>query len=79
MRSAERADVRRVFSALKLHPVTDVIAVRAGELLRTYRRSHIGIDIVDYVIAATAESTGADLMTLNVKHFPMFRRLRPAF
>jgi predicted nucleic acid-binding protein len=40
---------------------------------------HTGIDVVDYVIAATAEELGAELMTLNVRHFPMFAALRPAF
>ncbi len=79
MRSHERADVARLFSALALEPVTDEIAARAAELLRRFRRSHPGIDIVDYVIAATAELGGLDLLTLNVKHFPMVRRLKPAF
>ena len=75
MRSAERADVARLFGVLHLVPVTDAIASRAGEHLRTYRRSHQGIDLVDYLIAATAEAHRAELVTLNVKHFPMFRGL----
>ena len=79
MRSHERRDVRRLFSALRLEPVTDAIAMRAAEHLRAYRPAHHGIDIVDYVIAATAEAAGAELLTLNVKHFPMFRGLLPAF
>ena len=79
MRSAERAAVARLFAALRLEPVTDTIARRAGEHLRTHRRSHAGIDVVDYVIAATAEIVGAELLTLNVKHFPMVRGLEPAF
>jgi predicted nucleic acid-binding protein len=72
MRSAERADVARLFSALRLVPVTDAIASRAGEHLRTYRRSHQGVDVIDYLIAASAEAHRAQLVTLNVKHFPMF-------
>jgi predicted nucleic acid-binding protein len=79
MRSAERAAVARLFSSLQVEPVTDVIAKRAGERLRAYRRSHPGIDVVDYVIAATAEIQGAELLTLNVKHFPMVAGLEPAF
>lgn len=79
MRSAERAQVSRLFGAIRLEPVTDPVAVLAGELLRAYRRSHPGIDLVDYVIAATAGLGGAELLTLNVKHFPMIRGLRPAF
>jgi len=79
MRSAERIAVARLFSVLRLEPVSDQVASRAGELLRDHRRGHPGIDIVDYVIAGTAEVLGADLLTLNVKHFPMFKGLRPAF
>jgi hypothetical protein len=79
MRSAERAEVGRLFSAMTLEPVTDLIASRAAEFLRRFRRSHAAIDLVDYVIAATADVLGHELMTLNVKHFPMVRGLKPAF
>ena len=79
MRSAERPAVARLFSILDLQPVTDLIASRAGELLRAHRRSHPGIDPVDYVIAATADILSAELVTLNVKHFPMFKGLKPPF
>jgi hypothetical protein len=79
MRSAERRPVARLMGAFDLVPVGDAIAGRAAEHLRHFRRSHQGIDIVDYVIAATAESIGADLQTLNVKHFPMFPGLSAPF
>ena len=79
MRSDERASVAGLFGSLTLLPVSDGIARRAGELLRTYRRSHGGIDLVDYVVAATAQAYEARLMTLNVKHFPMFEGLRAAY
>lgn len=77
MRSGERRDVARLFEALDLVPVTDAIARNAGRHLRRHRRSHPGIDLADYLIAATAEEAGATLVTLNVKHFPMFTDLRP--
>jgi predicted nucleic acid-binding protein len=62
-----------------LEPVTDTIAQRAREMLRRHRRSHQGVEITDYVIAATAELLAAELETLNVKHFPMIPGLKPAF
>jgi predicted nucleic acid-binding protein len=68
-----------LFSVLTLIPVADAIARRAGEHVRTFRRAHVGIDIVDYLIAATAELHGAALLTHNVKHFPMFPGLRPPY
>jgi len=79
MRSDERSGVARLFSALQMEAVSDGIATRAGALLREYRRSHSGIDLVDYVVAATALEHGARLLTLNVRHFPMFGGLEAAF
>jgi predicted nucleic acid-binding protein len=79
MRSSERSAVASLFVVLRMEPVTDGIAKRAGEHLRAHRRSHPGIDVVDYVIAATAEEHHAELLTLNVKHFPMVSGLQPAF
>jgi predicted nucleic acid-binding protein len=76
MRSPERVQVASLFSVIRLLPVTDAIARRAAEHLRRYRRSHTGIDPVDYVVAATAELRDAELATLNVLHFPMFKGLR---
>lgn len=76
MRSGERRDVSRLFDGLELVSVTDGIARRAGAHLRRHRRSHPGIDLADYLIAATAEEEQAALVTLNLKHFPMFRGLR---
>ncbi len=76
MRSAERAEVAGLLGVMHLVPVSDTVASRAGEHLRRFRRSHQGIDIVDYVIAASAEIHDAELVTLNVKHFPMFKGLK---
>ncbi len=41
--------------------------------------SGAGIDLVDYIIGATAKLQSADLATLNIKHFPMFKGLRPPY
>ncbi len=79
MRSGERSEVARLLATLQLHPVTEVVARRAGELMRRYRRSHAGIGLGDYLVAATAQISGLDLATLNVRHFPMFDGLRAPF
>lgn len=79
MRSSERAAVWSLLSVLRAEPVTELIARRAGELMRCHRRSHLGIGMPDYLIAATTELLGARLATLNVRHFPMFPDLRPPF
>jgi predicted nucleic acid-binding protein len=79
MRSPERSAVAQLLSSLRLLTVTEVIARRAGELMRRYRRSHVSVGLGDYLIAATAEVQGLELATLNVKHFPMFEGLQPPF
>lgn len=79
MRSAERREVWRLLSSFRSEPATDVIARRAGEFMRQYRRSHSGVGLGDYLIAATADVKGLQLATLNVRHFPMFHDLQPPF
>ena len=79
MRSTERREVWRLLASFRSEPVTDVIARRAGEFTRRYRRSHSGIGLGDYLIAATADALGLQLATLNVRHFPMFHGLQPPF
>lgn len=79
MRSAERSDVLRLLGSLRSLVVSEMVAHRAGELRRTYRRSHAAIGLADYLVAATALVHGLDLATLNTKHFPMFEDLRAPF
>jgi hypothetical protein len=78
MRSNERSEIRLLLDSLTNLEASVEVATRAGELARTHRRSHHGISSIDYLIAATAEVHGADLLTQNVKHFPMFPELEPA-
>lgn len=79
MRSSERSEVWRLLGSLHVEDVSEVIARRAGELMREYRRSHAGIGLGDYFIAATADVKGLELATLNVRHYPMFKGLRSPF
>ena len=79
MRSAERREVWRLLASFRAEPVTEVIARRAGDFGRQFRRSHSGIGLGDHLIAATADIKGYRLATLNVRHFPMLGDLRPPF
>jgi predicted nucleic acid-binding protein len=79
MRSVERQSVRALLAAIPAVPVSEIIARRAGELRREFHRSHSGIATTDYLIAATAETVGAELATLNVRRFPMFAGLTAPF
>lgn len=78
MRSAERSAVRNLLHCLVDVEVTPEIANRAGEMARSFRKSHPGTSAVDYLIAATADVIGADLQTRNTRHFPMFPDLESA-
>lgn len=64
---------------MRLFHVTEPIAWRAAGFMRTYRRSHQGVGLGDYLIAGTADLEGLELTTLNVKHFPMFAGLERPF
>jgi len=79
MRSRERREVGRLFASLATFPVNERVAWRAAELMRTYRPSHSGIGLGDYLVAATAENEGCELATLNVRHYPMFPGLQAPF
>lgn len=79
MRSPERRQVSRLLSSMRTFSVTERVAWRAAEFMREHRRSHQGIGLGDYLIAATAEVEGLDLATLNVRRFPMIKDLRAPF
>lgn len=79
LRSAERSPAERLFGLIQWIPVDETVARRAGELGRRYRASHQGIGSADLAIAATVQMLGARLATGNVKHFPMFSGLTPAY
>ena len=74
MRTSERASVAGLIESMRLVPVTDAIARRAGEHLRRYRRSHPGIDLVDYVIAATAGLSAKQAAARRAEHRAMLGR-----
>lgn len=79
MRASEKSSTRALLAVFEWIDVTEEIADAAGALARRYRASHSGIDIADYLIAATATLSAAELWTRNVKHFPMFEGLKPPY
>ena len=79
VRKAEVKALEQFFSALSWVPVGEEVARTAGELAQHHRRAHSGIDDADYLIAATAILLEVDLLTTNVRHFPMFTGLAPAY
>jgi predicted nucleic acid-binding protein len=70
--------IDKIMGSMLILPVTEIIARRAGQWLKHYKPSH-GVEVPDALIAATAEEHRLPLATLNLKHFPMFPKLKAAY
>lgn len=79
VRDEELDALEQFFSAILWIPVDEPIARTAGLLARRHRKAYGGIDDADYMIAATALVVDAELITTNVRHFPMLAGLQPAY
>ena len=75
---AELTVLENFVSLFRTIPVTSEIARMGGLYKRDYGKSH-GVGLADAIIAATCEAENADLKTLNVKHYPMIKGLRPTY
>jgi predicted nucleic acid-binding protein len=79
VRKGEEEATRQLLDVLVWADVTDPIAERAGGLANRHLRSHPGVDLVDYVMAATREELDVPLWTTNARHFPMIPGLTPPY
>ena len=66
----ERAALSTLLSLFAVIPIDAELAERGGLLRRDFGPKH-GTGIADALIAASAQQSGAELVTLNAKHFPM--------
>ena len=71
--------VEAFLSNLRWLDVDVDLADRAGEIGRPFQRSHQGISVTDLLLAAAVERVGGQLLTRNVRHFPMFPDLQSAY
>ena len=74
----EEIEIERLFSVFPVIPTSSDIARLAGTLVKQYRNSH-NVEIPDALIAATCLHFNAELFTLNIKHYPMFKVLKPPY
>ncbi|MDP9343910.1 MAG: type II toxin-antitoxin system VapC family toxin [Actinomycetota bacterium] len=79
VRDEELDTLEQFFSAIWWVPVDDAVATTAGSMARRHRKALGGIDDMDYLIAATALVLDAELLTTNVRHFPMIDGLAPPY
>ncbi len=75
---AEQAAIEDFVSLFRVVPVSGEIAKAGGLYKRDYGKSH-GVGIADAILASTVEAVNAELKTLNSKHYPMLKGLRPAY
>lgn len=74
-RGVEELDVLDHFVSLfRVVPVSTELA-RAGGLYRQQFHASHGVGLADGIVAATVEREHAELKTLNVRHYPMFKDL----
>jgi len=74
----ERDHLDELISLFPVLPITAEIAKLGGLHKRDYFRSH-GVGLADGLLAATAQIHHLELKTLNIKHYPMFRELKPPY
>ena len=79
VRDPELEALEQFLSVPSWVPVDEAVTRTAGLLASKHRKAYSGIDDVDYLIAATALVVDADLLTTNVRHFPMLVGLLPAY
>jgi len=75
---AEKAVLENFISLFRVVPVCAAIAKAGGLYKRDYGKSY-GVGFADAILAATAEAENAELKTLNARHYPMLKNLRPAY
>jgi predicted nucleic acid-binding protein len=65
-------------SLFRIVSIDSDIAKAGGLYKRDFGKSH-GVGLADAILAATADKENAKLKTLNVKHYPMIKGLKPAY
>jgi predicted nucleic acid-binding protein len=79
VRDEEVDALERFYWALSWAPVDETVTRTAGLFARRHRKAYGGIDDIDYLIAATALVLDAELLTTNLRHFPMLPGLSPPY
>lgn len=76
--NAEEVALANFVSLFRVVPVSTEIAKAGGLYKRNYGKSH-AVGLADGILVATAEAENAELKTLNTKHYPMLKGLKPAY
>ena len=74
----EHKDLDDLIALFPILQITTEVAKIGGLYKREYFKSH-GVGLADGLIAASAEIHDAVLKTLNIKHYPMIKGLKPPY
>lgn len=74
----ELSVLNNFISFFRIVPIETEIAKMGGLYKRDFGKSH-GIGLADALLAATAYQENAEILTLNIKHYPMVNDLKPAY
>ena len=74
----EEATLQNFVSLFRVVPIDTEIGKAGGLYKRDYGQSH-GVGLADAILAATVKAENAELKTLNTKHYPMLKGLKPAY
>lgn len=67
----EHKEIEALFSLCKRIGIDAATGQQAGHYAHRYRKSHQGISLEDYLLAASARQSRCPLWTNNRKHYPM--------
>jgi len=70
LRGGEETRTAKLFEAMECFSIDAAAGEKAGEYLRTFRKSH-GLELADALIAACAYHQQAAFITFNRRHYPM--------
>lgn len=74
----EKEELEAFLELFPILVVNDKIAKEAGFYKKEFFKSH-NTGLADALIAATSDINNLSLITLNCKHFPMFKNLEPPY
>jgi predicted nucleic acid-binding protein len=66
----EKDDIKIFFNQMLCLDITDTVGEKAGNFLNSFSKSH-NIGLGDALMAATAILYGLELITQNIRHYPM--------
>ena len=67
----EHKEIETLFSLCKRINIDAATGQQAGHYAHRYRKSHQGISLEDFLLAASARQSRSPLWTNNRKHYPM--------